>query len=262
MSMTTIALLMGLLAPSAQAWTLNNSSRSGYSSSEITVYVSTVGCSSILSTDQVEAYVKEAIDEFWNKVPTSSLKLSYGGTVATSLDGYASASAAAVNTSVNSIVVGCNDDAAEFSSFGVLAVGGITCSGTDCKGAVIFNSAGNSQVPSTSHAQLLGAFAHEFGHALGLGHSSVEEAVMYYSVSGKTQEFLHQDDMDAITYLYPNKKKIGGLAGSCSSVALIGGGDDGPSGPLSFVLNGLLGFLCLGLISRLRRFSALRPQFR
>ncbi|CAB4294333.1 unnamed protein product [Prunus armeniaca] len=44
---------------------------------------------------------------------------------------------------------------------------------------------------------------HEIGHLLGLGHSSVEGAVMYpYIASGATNLYLHDDDIQGIKVLY------------------------------------------------------------
>ncbi|KAH0973015.1 hypothetical protein GBA52_025171 [Prunus armeniaca] len=44
---------------------------------------------------------------------------------------------------------------------------------------------------------------HEIGHLLGLGHSSVQEAIMFPSVrSGVTQQSLHGDDIQGIQALY------------------------------------------------------------
>ena len=43
----------------------------------------------------------------------------------------------------------------------------------------------------------------EIGHLLGLGHSSVQGAIMWPSInSGVTSHSLHQDDIDGIKALY------------------------------------------------------------
>jgi hypothetical protein len=45
-------------------------------------------------------------------------------------------------------------------------------------------------------------YLHEVGHALGLGHSSIVEAVMYAYYGGPRCS-LHQDDIDGVSSLYP-----------------------------------------------------------
>lgn len=51
---------------------------------------------------------------------------------------------------------------------------------------------------------------HEFGHSLGIGHSSVQDAIMYPYYSGYVPNLqLHSDDVAAIQSLY----------GECTTVA-------------------------------------------
>uniref|UniRef100_A0A3Q4AFX9 Matrix metalloproteinase-9 n=1 Tax=Mola mola TaxID=94237 RepID=A0A3Q4AFX9_MOLML len=47
--------------------------------------------------------------------------------------------------------------------------------------------------------------AHEFGHALGLDHSSIREALMYPMYSFVEDFSLHEDDIEGIHYLYGSK---------------------------------------------------------
>lgn len=44
--------------------------------------------------------------------------------------------------------------------------------------------------------------AHEFGHALGLDHSSVPEALMYPMYTFTEEHPLHRDDVQGIQHLY------------------------------------------------------------
>ena len=66
--------------------------------------------------------------------------------------------------------------------------------------------------------------AHEFGHSLGLNHSSVAGAMMRPSFSsGSTQRFLHQDDISGIQSIYGARRggweSLGGILTSAPDVS-------------------------------------------
>ncbi len=53
-----------------------------------------------------------------------------------------------------------------------------------------------------NHTDLLTVAAHEWGHAIGIGHSDVPGSMMFPFYTGVQHE-LHQDDIDAVRALYP-----------------------------------------------------------
>jgi Matrixin len=74
--------------------------------------------------------------------------------------------------------------------------------GTDA-GDILFNSTVNWQI--NSNYDLMTVAAHEFGHALGLGESSVSTAVMYGTYNGMKQS-LASDDIAGIDSVYGTRQ--------------------------------------------------------
>ncbi|XP_057458284.1 metalloendoproteinase 2-MMP-like [Lotus japonicus] len=59
---------------------------------------------------------------------------------------------------------------------------------------------------------------HEIGHLLGLGHSSVEEAIMFPTISSRTKKVvLAEDDIKGIQYLYGTNPSFNGSSATTSS---------------------------------------------
>ncbi len=206
------------------SWTLINSGLSGFqTSSKINVYLSSNTCQNAgYSRQAMENLIRDVSENFWNTVSTSSLELVYKGI----RDANTSASDLTdiINNNVgnNEILIGCSADATTFTSGTTLAVGSMVCiSQSDCRGGVLLNDTAGTLLDTSDINVAKAVFAHELGHALGLGHTSENRALMYYSLSNKTQKALHQDDIDAIQYLYPAEKKVGGLGGACGSVQYI-----------------------------------------
>lgn len=242
--------LLSLFSASANAWTLSNASRSGFPTSNIVIKISSNACVNAgFTASSLETLVKDAINDFWSKVPTSSLELSTGGVISVDVSGDDLTDAAG-KTDVNTIIVGCSADATTFPDGSILGVGGLGCSASNvCRAAVLLNDTAATQLDTLDRTIIVATFAHELGHALGLGHTSVKHALMYFDGSDKTQKSLAQDDIDGISYLYPEEKKLGGLAGACGTI------DTTPKGPGNFIGAFIfgLGLIFLGKLGLNRR---------
>ena len=202
------------------AWTLMYSDARRYkTSSSVDVYYDNQTCAQAgLTASSIQSLTEEAVDTYWNSVATTSLKLNSKSILNTGL-GASPTSTNALNyiagVSNNSILIVCTDI---LTSNNTLAVGTMTCSGDTCAGAVLLNNKNGTVLASADHETVVATLAHEIGHAVGIGHTSVKGALMYYDATGVTYKSLAQDDIDAVTYLYPNDKSLGGLAGACGTV--------------------------------------------
>ncbi len=109
--------------------------------------------------------------------------------------------------------VGTNGDQQDDPRFGDIRIGAIPLSsgilaetflppptngGTDA-GDILFNSNANWAINNTYDVMTVAA--HEFGHALGLGESTVTSAVMYGTYNG-TKQVLTSDDISGIDSIY------------------------------------------------------------
>lgn len=219
---------------------------------EVKINVSENSCNVVgLSPESLLDLMEEAMQEHWNNVSTSGLEL-IRGEVLSGVDISADAdfSSTVARADPNTILVGCNSGNTDsFSNNSTLAIGGISKdSGGNVRGAVQVDDMSGSGFPALSHTAKLATLAHEIGHAIGIGHSKDEIALMYYSVSGKVQENLSEDDWDAVTYLYPADKELGGLAGACGSIDT---GSNSSDGGRSFSM--ILGLILSVFIFKNRR---------
>ena len=215
-----VIFIISLFSFTANAWTLASPQGVKLSKSKIKFIIAGNNCVHAgLNTSSVETLAKEATSTYWNKVPTSSIELDSSG-VQSAIDiSGDDVNTAALKSGADQIVVGCSSNSTAFpSGTTLLAVAGIACDSGGCRGAVLLNDLATTNLASADRASLLATFGHEFGHALGLGHSSSSTALMYYAIGNKNQTALTQDDIDGISYLYPNEKKLGGLAGACGTI--------------------------------------------
>ena len=241
-----IALLFLLMISTAHAFTLNNNFGATFKSSKVKVFVANdTNCQQGMTVYELQEMVKEAVNNFWNEVPTSSLRLEpsgfYGNFAGIDINNAILCSPTDLNCinvtasgndlipPVNEIVIACNRNDKNFNgSAAVLAVAvPNNFSGKKIKGAVILLNDFSNSFVRLSHSDRVSVIAHEIGHAIGLGHAlnNNPEALMYFKTVNLRRN-LAQDDVDGVTYLYPKQIDACGLFGGIGGT--INTGDKGP----------------------------------
>ncbi len=204
-----------------QAFTLNNASGASFSQDDVKINVEgSSPCTNLdLTNEELLDIAADGMDQFWNKAPTSRLHISKGSVVQLSNSFHTETMCtASTNCTPNpnlivshDILISCNESA-DFSQSSVL---GLTLpnntQGRTIVGAlVLINGKANSQLKTKTRHEKMTIIAHEVGHALGLGHSRVIDSLMYYA-HNPNRNYLGQDDIDGIAFLYPAEQpKIGG----------------------------------------------------
>jgi hypothetical protein len=83
-----------------------------------------------------------------------------------------------------------------------------------------FDQALNTRFPWTTGAgagyDVETVVGHENGHALGLGHTSASDAIMRATYDG-VHQYLGEDDVRGVTYLYPQEGATGAISGTVKS---------------------------------------------
>jgi len=228
-----ILITLLLISTQSFAYTLNNNFGAAFSSNEVRVTVDeqTTCVDLNLTVYELSDMVKKAASTYWNTVPTSALEVKSSGfnqAVTNINSGVLCAptddtciSSAGINIipPVDGIVIGCNDNNANFDTSHVLAVTvPNNFSGRKIKGAVVLLNTNSAALKNLSYNDKVAVIAHELGHALGLGHTDDKAAIMYYRTIDQRKK-LGEDDMRGISYLYPIKLDFGGLLGGCGTIS-------------------------------------------
>ncbi len=253
--------LLSLFLPTnnAHAFRLITNTGAGFNSKSVKIFVtSNSSCSNagITNTELLNIAVDGA-NNFWNKVPTSNLRIKRGGILQTSDTKFLTEKLCASDSvttcdpstsvpTVTNIVIACNSNTTDnFPSSDYLALSGPNnVSGGSIRGSVVLiNDTASSLFKNLSRAEKESVLAHEIGHAVGLGHSNKNYALMYYQNSDKLFR-LSQDDIDGISYLYPNRLDgCSGIFGGTISSDTTNSIDPNDSGNSPLQLNYLLTML-------------------
>lgn len=229
---------------------LGSSNLVGWQQDTLTVKVNYSKCN--VSNSELDASIDNAF-QLWNEVATSGLRLVRNGE--------SSATGAQALSDYKSIqdgpVIICEEDLfLEEGYEGVLGLGGFYSSNNEIfVGYILLNSTANNWDYSTLSNLIKDlVITHEMGHVMGLGHSNDKNAIMYYAATEKNQLSLGQDDVDAITYLYPRNELGENKVFGCGTVSRIyedGKNNDSPPWSGIFILS--LIFLSAGVSVRLSR---------
>lgn len=240
------------------AFTLNNNVSLAFTQNPVRVNIASGFCSNIgVSESELLSMAQEAVVEYWNKAPTSRLKLRSGSLQSVSTN-FKTGLICLTGTNCDpnpalivdsGILISCNTNNTNFSTNAVLAVTvPNNISGSVINGSLIIlnDTATNNQLAQKSHDEFVSILAHEIGHAIGLGHSPVRDSLMYYSVIPNRRS-LGIDDIDGVTYLYPKQQPV-----ACGTITDNKNQDLG----ISFFLGSMIALIFYLLYLKLRpRFS-------
>ncbi len=236
-------LILVVASTEAYSFTLQNQAFTHFPVDEVTVNIADTSCSNINITPAIlKDYVEKGINRFWNTVPSSRLKLRVG-TIKTGLNitNVTTLDQVIALAETNSIIVSCSPNNTIFTNPYIHAFANIRASNPN-KAAVLINNVGAPTFGLKEQDEQIAIIAHEIGHAIGIGHSEDDTALMYYSASGKTQTLLTKDDVDAVTYLYPNRPPV-----SCGSIE-----DVSKKTPGSFLFQMVIGFLAIATMLKIK----------
>lgn len=213
-----LILSQALTSPFACAWTLVGSGIKGWDTKTLTINVNPTSCGI------GDATLYDLIDRalgVWNENPMAFLKIERSPVVSgTSVSTFKNGQA----TDVPLILCSANftsdiGDDGNVIPASTMQLVTSTKTGALVYGGILLNaeSGKSANIANLSTGVLAVTLAHESGHLVGLGHSGSSDALMYFSVGGKTAPFITQDDMDGFGFLYPKDEFKNGAFG-CAAV--------------------------------------------
>lgn len=243
--MVKILFYLNLITTSSFAFTLSSSTNpnlEGWAGGDVQLLVNTANCPANVD---VVGIIKDSV-AVWNNVPTSSVKVSYGGSTTSTT--FASPTTVYCETNFQTVVGADQNFVPGAANTG-------TVGGRITQGILYLNvSAGNANIANYDQTKLRIILAHEIGHILGLGHSGTANSLMYYNASARQKLSISQDDIDGISYLYPSNEFSDSKFAGCGLVK------DLPP-PKGGGLTLLMLMLCLPLLVAVRfrnRFKQLK----
>lgn len=224
-------LVMALLGPShLHAFTLQSRGLKGWQASVLPIRLNPSNCG--ISESELVSHLREAIG-LWNSIPSSSIRLEYGGLSNSQAVDFKLSSPSAIS---DSPVLLCSDDfavdsglsdGADPAEVGLIhdTVPALVQTGTVESSLVyaplLLNATTNGQasIRFLSSDRVRIVIAHELGHVLGLGHASERASLMYFDTTSKTALALSRDDVDGIAYLYPRNEPFAGEFWGCGTLS-------------------------------------------
>jgi len=174
----------------------------GWAKTDLSIGVNTTDCS-IPAADLLASVDRALI--LWNAIPESILRISRRDSttdVSTFDNGMATDPPLIICDPNFGTTLGVNPDAIPGATLELAANPNLFY------GGILLNSESGAaaDISQLDQLSLDITIAHELGHVLGLGHSSQEQSLMYFSITGKTEVLISEDDKDGIVFLYPNNE--------------------------------------------------------
>lgn len=230
-------LILFLITNQAMAFTLNNNFGARFNDDDVNIFVtSNSTCSNAQTSPQELSQMVGAAIQYWNSVPTATLRLHNAGILQTSdtdyLNGHLCVESSCpsnnpnccnlpVTPTPNDIIIACNTNRADNfpdvggnpSSILALTLPTNIAGGKIFGSMIIINDTTDTRFRDISYADQIAVVAHELGHAIGLGHSPDSAALMYGDIIPVRQSLGH-DDIKGVSFLYPVQLDGCGLFGT------------------------------------------------